>query len=40
MATGGMGANGPTFCQDGVRDFFRIDEKIIMGGGSSISSKK
>ena len=29
MATGeGMGANPPTFCQDGARAFFKTDEKM------------
>ena len=27
VATGGMRANAPTFCQDGAWDFFKIDEK-------------
>ena len=25
----------PLFCQDGARDFFKINEKIVGGGGSS-----
>ena len=35
----GYGGNCPPFCQDGARDFFKIDEKIV-GGGNSNSSKQ
>ena len=30
----------PHFCQDGARDFLKIDEKIGVGWGSSIFSEK
>ena len=41
MATGGgLGGRAPCFCQDGSRDFLKIDEKIDGGGGSSKSSEK
>ena len=39
MATGGMWAIAPTFCQGDALDFFEIDEKIG-GGCSSKSSSK
>ena len=32
-------ANAPTFCQDGARGFFRIDEKIIRGDSSKSLEK-
>ena len=35
-----MGANAPTFCQDGDQDFSRIDEKHNWREGSSKSSEK
>ena len=30
-ATGGMGANAPSFCQDDARDFFKSIEKELEG---------
>ena len=37
-----MGANTPTFCQDGALHFVSVDEQVIGsgGGGSSKSSEK
>ena len=29
---GGKYPPSPTFCQDGARDFFKVDEKMIWGG--------
>ena len=33
-----MGSNAPTVCQDGARDFFKIDEKI--GGEGVVANLK
>ena len=35
-----MGAIASHFCQDGTRDFYKIDENIGRGRGSSKSSEK
>ena len=33
VATEGLGASAPHFCQEGARDFLKIDEKTDMGRG-------
>ena len=39
--TGGLGGQLPLhFCQEGARDFFKIDQKIDIGRGNSKSSEK
>ena len=40
VATGGMGANVPTVCQNGAWNVFKIDEKNSWEGGSDKSSEK
>ena len=33
---GVLGANAPSFCQDGARELFKIDEEIIGGVVTSL----
>ena len=39
MTTRVVGANAPTFFQDGAWDLFNADDKISKGGSSKFSEK-